>query len=118
MKKWLEGAEASLKEALEAAESGSAEKQNLYMLAPILYSKKQNTNNETLIQEMINANDEQVTRDWSYDENSKRQYKFHYVSSYLYCFVVAGKLDELKYDEIMEYVCSEMDLFTDDYTGE
>jgi hypothetical protein len=118
VKKWLEAAEASLKEALAAAESGSVEKQNLYMLAPILYSKKQNMNNEALIQEMTNANDEQVARDWSYDENSKRQYKFHYVSSYLYCFVVAGKLEELKYDEIMEYICSKMDLFTDDYTGE
>lgn len=39
----------------------------------------------------------------------------HYVSSYLFCFVIAGKIEESKYDEIMEYVTSKMDLFTDDY---
>ena len=118
MNNWLEIATSSLADALEKAEGGDVPLQNLYMLAPILYSEKQNTKNEVLIQEMIEANDQQVAADWSLDENSKNQYKFHYVSSYLYCYVVAGKIDEMKYDRIMEYVCGEMDLFTDDYTGE
>ncbi len=86
--------------------------QNLYMLAPIIYSEREKTNNESLIQEMIVANDRQVKEDWSHDENSKNQYKFHFVSSYLYCYVVSGKIDEFKYDEIMEYVNSKMNLFT------
>jgi hypothetical protein len=64
------------------------------------------------------ANEEQVERDWSYDENSKRQYKYHFVSSYLFGFVVAGKITEMKYDRIMEQVCNKLDLFTKDYTGE
>lgn len=118
MNNWLEVAISSLADALEKAEEGDVPLQNLYMLAPILYSEKQNTKNEALIQEMIEATDQQVAADWSLDENSKNQYKFHYVSSYLYCYVVAGKIDEMKYDRIMEYVCSEMELFTDDYTGE
>ena len=67
---------------------------------------------------MIEANDQKVVADWSVDKDSKNQYKFHYVSSYLYCYVVAGKIDEMKYDRIMEYVCGEMELFIDDYTGE
>jgi len=118
MGKWVEDAKESLAEALETAEKGGVPKQNLYMLAPLLYSSRQNTNNQALIKEMTQANEEQVARDWSYDENSKRQYKFHYVSSYLYCFVVAGKISELKYDDIMESACNEMELFTKDYTGE
>lgn len=115
MKKWLKEAEESLSFALNAAKDGNVPLQNLYMLAPIIYSERQKTQNEALIQEMIRANDKQVKTDWSFDEKSKEQYKFHYVSSYLFCFVVAGKIDEFKYDEIMEYVNSGMDLFTDDY---
>jgi len=115
MKKWLTEAEESLSTAVDTSKDGSIPLQSLYMLAPIIYSERQNVKNESLIQEMIDANDRQVTEDWSHDEKSKNQYKFHFVSSYLFCFVVAGKIDELKYDEIMEYINSQMDLFTDDY---
>ncbi|MBU2875027.1 hypothetical protein [Marinobacter salexigens] len=115
MKKWLKEAEVSLAEALEAERIGEIHAQNLYMIAPLIYSKRNNMNNAALIQEMVDENEEQVQRDWVCDERSKDQYKFHYVSSYLFCFVVAGKIEEAKYDEIMEYVTSKMDLFTDDY---
>ena len=115
MKKWLSEAKESLSEAIEAAGIGEVPLQNLYMLAPLFYSKRKNMNNNSLIQEMIDENGEQVQRDWALDERSKDQYKFHYVSSYLFCFVVAGKIEEKKYDDIMKYVTSRMDLFTDDY---
>ena len=114
MKKWLKEAEESLEEALLAIDDGSIPSQNMYMLASIFYSKRQNTNNSELIEEMNEAIEEQVKHDWSCDEKSKYQYKFHYVASYLYCFVVAGKFDEFKYDQIMDYVCSQMSLFTTD----
>jgi hypothetical protein len=113
--KWLEEVKESLADALDKAERGDIPQQNIYMLAPIFYSEKHNIKNEALIQEMINANDEQVASDWALDKKSKFQYKFHYVSSYLYCFVVAGKIDELKYDQIMDYVNGELDLFAEDY---
>ena len=115
MEEWLKEAEEALSIALDASKNGNIPLQNLYMLAPIIYSERQKTNNEALIQEMIDANDQQVAEDWSHDEKSKDQYKFHYASSYLFCFVVAGKIDEFKYDEVMKYVNSEMDLFTCDY---
>jgi len=115
MKDWLNEVKESLSVALDASKDGTIPLQNLYMLAPIIYSERKKTNNEALIQEMIDANDRQVAEEWSLDEKSKDQYKFHFVSSYLFCFVVAGKIDEFKYDKIMEYVNSEMVLFTDDY---
>lgn len=118
MNKWIEEAKASLEEALKIAKDGTVPEQNLYKLAPIVYSNRQNTNDEALINEMIEVNEEQVAEDWSHDENSKRQYKFHYVSSYLFGFVVAGKITEFQYDDIMEQVCQELDLFTEDYTGD
>lgn len=115
MDKWLDIAQKSLAEALEKASDGSIRLENLYMLAPLMYSETYKTRDESLIQEMIDVTDEQVAEDWSHDEKSREKYKFHFVSSYLYCFVVAGKFDDFKYDQIMEYVCGKMDLFTDDY---
>jgi len=115
MKEWLDETSASLKQALEIVESGEVPQQNMFMLAPIIYSQKHHMNNDALFQEMCDANEAQVEYEWSVDEKSKAQYKFHYVSSYLNCFVMAGKMDEMKYDRIMEFVCSEVALFTDDY---
>ena len=96
MKKWLKEAEISLAEAIEAARIGEIPAQNLYMIAPLIYSKRNNIKNDALVQEMLDQNDEQVQRDWACDERSKDQYKFHYVASYLFCFVVAGKIGEAK----------------------
>lgn len=115
MDKWLIIAQQSLADALEKASDGSIPLENLYMLAPLMYSEAYKTRNESLIQKMIDATTDQVAEDWSHDEKSREQYKFHFVSSYLYCFVVAGKFDDFEYDQIMEYVCCNMDLFTDDY---
>jgi hypothetical protein len=115
---WLSEAEESLAKAVDISKDGTVPLHNMYMLAPIIDSERQQTKNEELLREMLEANDEQVKTDWSYDERSKEQYKFHFVSSYLFCFVVAGKIDEFKYDRIMEYVNSEMSLFTDGYGAE
>ena len=114
MNNWLSEVKESLSKALEIAIDSKMPPYNLYMLAPIIYAERQKTNNEALIQEMIDANEEQVARDWAVDEESKSQSIFHFVSSYLYCFVVADKIDEMKYDDIMEYVNENMDLFPSD----
>jgi len=115
MKEWLEETSASLEKALEIIERGGGPIQNLYMLAPLIYSENRHMNNEALLLEMFDANEEQVEYEWSVDKKSKEQYKFHFVSSYLNCYVIAGKVDEMKYDRIMDFVCSELDLFTEDY---
>ena len=115
MIEWLSRVESSLNSALDMAERGDIPLQNLYMLATILYSQEKHTNNESLLQEMSEANEEQVESDCAIDAQSKFQYKFHYVSSYLNCYVVAGKMDEFEYDRIMDYVTQELDLFTRDY---
>ena len=115
MNNWLKKAKRSLSEAIETSSRRSIPLQNLYMLAPIMYAKENNMNDDSLLQEMIEVTEDQVAEDYSHDEKSIEQYKFHYVSSYLFCYVVAGKVEEMKYDRIMEYVCSKMDLFTYDY---
>lgn len=116
MKEWLERVQKSLSMALDAVENSSnIPKENMYMLAPIFYSEANHMNNEQLFSEMAEVIEEQFLQDCSHDENSQFQYKFHFVSSYLYCYVVAGKIDEMKYDRIMDYVNGEIDLFERGY---
>jgi len=116
MKKWLIEIEEALSEALNAIAGGDIPPENMYMLATIFYSQRQNMNNDSLIKEMNEATEQMVKDDWSYDERSKYQYKFHFVSAYLFCFVVAGKINEMKFDKIMEYVNSQIDLFIEGYS--
>lgn len=116
MKEWLKRVENSLSMALEAVENGDRmPRENMYMLAPIFYSQVNKMNNEQRLKEMSEINDEQFKEDCSHDENSKFQYKYHYVFSYLNCYVVAGKIDEMKLDRIMEYVNDKLDLFEEGY---
>lgn len=114
MSKWLNEVSKSLEEAIEKSSDGKIPLQNLYMLAPLLYAQKNNMHNDALLKEMIEEAENQVAEDCSHDEASVERYKFHYVSSYLFCYVVAGKIDEMEYDRIMDYVCSNMDLFSED----
>ena len=116
MKEWLEKVENALSKALESVDSSDEiPRENMYMLAPIIYSQTHNMNNGQLLKEMIEANDEQFKEDCSHDENSKLQYKYHYVSSFLNCYVVAGKIDEMKFDKIMDYINAKLNLFEDEY---
>jgi hypothetical protein len=115
MEKWLREVSQSLESAIEKAAAGSIPLQNLYMLAPLLYSETHNMRNDELLQEMIEATEAQVAADAAHDDQSRAQYKFHYVASYLFCFVISGKVEEMQYDRIMEYVTERMDLFEEGY---
>jgi len=115
MKKWLTESEESLSEALKLISESGGPPENMYMLAPIIYAKRQNMNNEALLKRMITETEKLVSQDFSIDPESKHQYKFHFVSSYLYCFYVAGRIDEFQFDKIMEYVNERMSLFSEDY---
>lgn len=122
MKEWLERVEKSLDMAQAALErSGDIPRERMYMLAPLVYAQINHTNNDRLLDEMSKVNEAQFEQDCSHDEQSRYRYRFHYVSSFLYCYVVAGKIDEAKYDLIMDYVNGELDLFEDgcdSYQGE
>ena len=113
MIKWLIESEESLSKAMEAIKDGVIPKENLYKLAPLFYSEKQKTKNDSLFQEMCDVNDQQIEQDCSFDADSIKRYKFNYVSSYLNCYVIAGKMDDFKYDSVMDYVTSHLDLFSD-----
>ncbi|MEM7193459.1 MAG: hypothetical protein AAF402_00825 [Pseudomonadota bacterium] len=116
MKEWLDLVEKSLSMALQAIGAASdIPKENMYMLAPIFYSQINHMNHEQLLNEMSEANEEAFKEDCSHNGDSKFQYKYHYVASFLFCYVVAGKIDEMKYDRIMEHINQKLDLFEEGY---
>lgn len=114
MKKWLIESEKALERALQIADNDQVPLLNLYILAPLVYAEVNQTNNEAVLSEMAEENERQVKEDCRHDPNSIEQYKFHFVSSYLYGYVVAGKIDIHVYDEVMDFVAMNMDLFSDD----
>lgn len=119
MKEWLDRVNKSLSKAMTALEvSDEIPKESMYMLAPLLYSQENNMADEHALKEMCEEIEEQFVEDCSHDKNSKYQYRFHYVSSYLQCYVVAGKIDEIKFDRIMDYINSQIQLFEDGYECE
>ena len=114
MKNYLELSKEALARAEAACDSGEIPKENMFLLAPIFYAEVNKTNNNALLKQITQEIEDIVYEDWKHPK-SKEQYKFHFVSSCLYGYVVAGKIDEFKYDEIMEYVNDRMDLFNADY---
>lgn len=100
---------------IRTTESERIPLQSLYRLAPALFALKHGIQDEGLIQQMLDEADAQVTEDASYDKRSLVQYRFHYVSSYLFCYVINEELEELEYNRFFEFVNERMDLFNDDY---
>ena len=78
---------------------------------PIMMENRGITNKkiESEIKEFI---EDLVRHDWDADPESRKQYIFHFVSSYLYAHVPSGYIDEMEADRIMEYINETMDLFT------
>lgn len=60
---------------------------------------------------MFHEVEEQVKMDWYFDTQSKQHFRFHFVSAYILCFLVAGKLTQQEYDHVMSYINKEMTLF-------
>lgn len=115
MNKWLKDSEEALDRAIEISNNGDVPLQNLYLLAPIIYSERNKTNNDDFFNQLGEEIEERVKADCEVDAKSIEQYKFHFVSSYLLGYVIYDKIDEMKYDRIMEFVSLNMDLFSSDY---
>ena len=111
MDKWVKESSEALERAEKMASESTLPKEELYRLASDIYSKIHNVKDESILKEMDVENEKQYQNDISVDDESRKEYKFHFVSSYLYCFVVDERIDEREYDKVMEYVNDEMDLF-------
>lgn len=113
MNEWLKEAKEALATALSVTDDSQPADISLYRLAPEIFANKHQELNGTSLQDMRAANEEQIKQDCLTDSTAIEHYRFNFVSSYLYCFVLSKMIDRFKYDEVMEYVNDHMDLFAD-----
>ncbi|MCS0024037.1 hypothetical protein [Vibrio antiquarius] len=111
MEKWLTEVNEVMKEALDLVSNGELNQVNMYKLAPRLYSNRYGTISDLMLIRMFHEVEEQVKMDWYSDTQSKQHFRFHFVSAYILCFLVAGKLTQQEYDHVMSYINKEMTLF-------
>lgn len=111
MEEWLKESEQALACALEVIANGEVDKLDSYKIAPILYCSIRELDDNVLFETMCEVNEQQVQTDCALDPSAIQNYKFNFVSSYLYCFVVHEQIDEFTYDDIMEYINDNMELF-------
>lgn len=101
MEKWLTEVNEVVREALDLVSSGEIKQVNMYRLAPRLYSNRHGPMSHSMLTSMAHEVDEQVKMDWYSDTQSKQHFQFHFVSAYMLCFLVAGKLTEQEYNYVM-----------------
>ncbi|XOV77527.1 MAG: hypothetical protein ACFHVJ_11250 [Aestuariibacter sp.] len=86
---------------------------NLYKLAPEIVARKRRIKSKKTIQKIIAMAELRVQEDWNLDPDSRKQYAFHFVSSYVYCHVDSGLMTELEGDRLMDIVVGGLDIFID-----
>ncbi|MDV5061854.1 hypothetical protein [Vibrio diabolicus] len=111
MDKWLTELNEVMEEALDLVSSGELKHVSMYKLAPRLYVNRYNVRSDLMLKRILDEVDEQIKTEWYSDPSSKQQFKFHFVSAYLLCFLVDGKVTSKEYDQVMNYLNKEMDLF-------
>lgn len=113
MGKWLTEINEVMEDALDLVSSGELKHVSMYKLAPRLYVNRYKVRSDLMLKKILDEVDEQIKTEWYSDPSSKQQFKFHFVSAYLLCFLVAGKVTSKEYDQVMNYLNKEMDLFED-----
>jgi len=101
-------------EAVELLNSGNTllgNIKNIFRLAPIIAANNRGITNEVTRIEMLEYVVECAEYDFSIDENSKENYLFHFVISYIYAHVAAQLVEAMEGDKIMEYINANNELF-------
>ncbi|MCY9879267.1 hypothetical protein OTK59_22240 [Vibrio natriegens] len=111
MDKWLTEVNEVMGEALDLVSSGELKYVSMYKLAPRMYVNRYNVPSDLMLKRILDEVDEQIKTEWYSDPSAKQQFKFHFVSAYLLCFLVDGKLTSKEYDQVMNYLNEEMELF-------
>lgn len=85
--------------------------ENIFRLAPILAANNREITNEVTRIEMLEYVVECIEQDFSVDEDSKENYLFHFVISYIHAHVAVELVGEMEGDRIMEYINANNELF-------
>ena len=112
---WKKEIEKALASAEKRAEKEGLERESLYKYAVDYITKNRGISDDALVREVA----EQIEADIKYsrevDPDSRLNFRFGFVSSYLYGHATAGVIDEIYADKILDYISRNMDLFHPDY---
>ena len=108
---WLKEVKLAYLKAEKAHLKADGDLLEIYKLAPKFVAKNRGITSEGTINEMIEYSKADVAHGKRVDPGSERNYLFHFVASYIDGHHVAGLVDEMECDKIMEYVNYEWNLF-------
>ncbi len=108
---WLKEIQKALSAAEKKGKRESIEIEYLYRYALDFVVKNRRITNRDSIEEIKKDIEDRVESDWGCEDESRRHYKFHFVSSYIFAHIPAGLLEEMWGDRVMEYINRNMDLF-------
>jgi len=110
-KDWLR----EIKEALASAEiravNDSIEIQFLYRYTPQMVADKRGITDTKTIDHIHKEVEKDIKQQWSLDDRFVGDYKFYFVSSYIFCHVLAELIEDIPSDRVMDYVNKNIDLF-------
>lgn len=115
---WLKESLKALESAERRAKREATDIEFLYQYAVEHIVKNRGISDSETIEDIKEYIQSLVDQDCRVDSNSKRQYKFHFVSSYIYGHVPTGLIDDIPADRVMEYVNDNTNLFIGDPDSE
>ncbi len=115
---WKKEIEKALSSAENRARKEGFEIENLYKYAVDYIVKNRSISDESNIIEISKEIEKDIAYSREVDPDSKLNYKFGFVSSYLHGHMTAGIIDEMAVDKIMDYINKNIDLFHPDYDYE
>lgn len=113
-KEWADEAFEAYNHASKLLENGLLpvkDKYNLFRYAPILAANNREIDKENKKIDMLEFTVKDTERDFSIDENSQKNYLFHFIMSYIHSHVYANIITEFEADDIMEYINENYQLF-------
>lgn len=108
---WIREIETALIKAEEKTEKNGDDFSFLYRLAPDIVVRKRKIKDGTVINRVKELGEIRVQEDWEIDEESKKQYLFHFVSCYIFCHVDFGLISEIEGDRLMDVFTDSVDIF-------
>ena len=85
----------------------------IYTLAPEYVAKNRGIKDAKKIQDILDWIIANVAQEKELEPDAKGTHRFHFVSAYIIGHQIAGLLDEMACDRIIDYINSEWDLFSD-----
>jgi len=110
-RKWLKEVKLAYSKAETIAVRESIQKNEMYRIAPILVAENRGIDSQEVVDQMVQYSAQDVAQGERVDPGSENNHLFHFVSAYIHSHHVAGLMDEMQCDRVLEYINCEWELF-------